>query len=824
MPSADHLPLPQNLQTALETLRQQIRRYVIIEGICLVVAVVGGLFWLSFFTDLAYFRISRLELPAWFRRTFFVLMLCAVVAAALIWVVMRMLRGVRNRSLALLLEKRFPELDDRVISAVELSEDPPAPTTPLTQAMVERTAREASDAVQRLNLGDVFNHKPLRNAAVAATLLATSIVGLSVANGAAVKRWYSAYIRGADNYWDPYRRSALLLRVVAQPGDRIRDFDTLQTYRHPRGADLTLRVEVAEDKEVPAQVVLEYRTTEGGVASRGRVTMSRQGDDSFRHTLANVIAPHQFWIVGGDYTNRKPYQAEIVDAPRLDYVELDCDYPDYTGMDAFADQRVRVQGAQVSLPMETRFLFTAAANKPLTGMTLRNAVFDLRIRGAGSSDPAGESQATLTLKGPEAAEDSFASRTLNVRDGSKSFLSADGRRVSIPFVISTSAMQSLSDSTGDIALPIPLPPDLTLQIDLYDVDEIQSLEPLRLTITGIVDQPPVIETRLRGVGRSITRLASIPVEGEVRDDYGVAAVHFGHRVDDVEEFTASDLTGRPASQKLFPLETSDERVERFAVPPLDLRVGQQLALTVFAEDGDPINGPHVTHGELYSFTIVSPEELLSLLYDKELNLRQRFEQIIAEVSEARDDLAIHHRRSLEARALREQAGLSNAEAAADLSLQREEISDAILACGERRLHTIRKNHTETRAIEQMFGDVRAELVNNRVDTSAMLERIDQGIVSPLHQINEIDYPEVDAAIALFRLAHEREDDPTDLIDGAREAVDRMLLRMGRVLNEMRRRETYNEVVKRLQSILEKQEALRDRTRKERLRSVIESDF
>ena len=45
---------------------------------------------------------------------------------------------------------------------------------------------------------------------------------------------------------------------------------------------------------------------------------------------------------------------------------------------------------------------------------------------------------------------------------------------------------------------LPVPPDVPLQIELQDADDIRSAEPIRLTINGIVDLPPVIETRLKG--------------------------------------------------------------------------------------------------------------------------------------------------------------------------------------------------------------------------------------------------------------------------------------------------------------------------------------
>ena len=73
----------------------------------------------------------------------------------------------------------------------------------------------------------------------------------------------------------------------------------------------------------------------------------------------------------------------------------------------------------------------------------------------------------------------------------------------------------------------------------------------------------------------------------------------------------------------------DGQVAWFRVLPLDLKEGQRLVLTVTATDTDDLNGPHTTRGDPpNTFTIVSAEELQFTLYQKELNLRRRFEQVI----------------------------------------------------------------------------------------------------------------------------------------------------------------------------------------------------
>ena len=109
--------LQPELRSVLTQLRSRIRRYVFLEGAALILAVLGGLFWLSLAVDHAWFQISRLELPRWFRVSFDVAVVGFVVFLLLSWIVLRLLRSCRTKALALVLERRFPELDDRLVTA-----------------------------------------------------------------------------------------------------------------------------------------------------------------------------------------------------------------------------------------------------------------------------------------------------------------------------------------------------------------------------------------------------------------------------------------------------------------------------------------------------------------------------------------------------------------------------------------------------------------------------------------------------------------------------------------------------------------------------------
>src|SRR5690606_3969525 len=125
--------------------------------------------------------------------------------------------------------------------------------------------------------------------------------------------------------------------------------------------------------------------------------------------------------------------------------------------------------------------------------------------------------------------------------------------------------------------------------------------------------------------------------------------------------------------------TPEDATERFDVLPLDLSIGQKLTLSVYAEDADDLTGPNVGRGDnRYVFTIVSNEELLSILYGKELNLRRRFEQIIKEVEQTQQDLILHRVRSEEAQKLQDNA--ASEAAAADQQAKLKEILTAVSVC------------------------------------------------------------------------------------------------------------------------------------------------
>ena len=157
----DELRLAPAIRAALDGLRRRIRQYVWVEGLSAAVAWLGAAFWLSLATDWLF------EPPKGVRG--------AIVAAAAIGLAVVFVRRIGRRAfvrlsdsnMAMLLERRFPQLGDCLLTAVVL-----APRgcgqSECDPDMLARTCREAGRRIDGVELRRVFNFAPLRQSLMAA--------------------------------------------------------------------------------------------------------------------------------------------------------------------------------------------------------------------------------------------------------------------------------------------------------------------------------------------------------------------------------------------------------------------------------------------------------------------------------------------------------------------------------------------------------------------------------------------------------------------------------------------------------------------------------
>jgi hypothetical protein len=134
---------------------------------------------------------------------------------------------------------------------------------------------------------------------------------------------------------------------------------------------------------------------------------------------------------------------------------------------------------------------------------------------------------------------------------------------------------------------------------------------------------------------------------------------------------------------------------------------------------------------------------------------------------------------------------------------------------QRSLQNGRKNAQETQGVAEGFDDIREELVNNRLDTTELRTRLKDRIADPLKQIVQMRFPELELRLeTLHGKLTDQEKGPPALA-AATEQMDLVLVEMNQVLSQMLELETFNEAIAMLRSIMESQEKIHEKTKKER---------
>lgn len=187
------------IRNPLARLRKFIHAYVSLEGVALVGLFLALWFWIGFVLDYCVFKVFLVDwvqvLPWGVRCGVLVVGLSALAALLLVYLVLRLFREFSDPSLALVLERRFPQLlGDRLITAVEMSDTKKAAAQGYSSALVTEIIHEAADRVDQLPIGQVFDWRRLITRGIILTAL-TLAMYLLVGGTFAIAR----NARGEDN-------------------------------------------------------------------------------------------------------------------------------------------------------------------------------------------------------------------------------------------------------------------------------------------------------------------------------------------------------------------------------------------------------------------------------------------------------------------------------------------------------------------------------------------------------------------------------------------------------------------------------------------------
>lgn len=770
------------IESRLGQLRRRIKAYVWIEAIALILVWLGATFWIGLALDYLPVLVGASEMPRGARIV--LLVIIAVILAYVIyrWVFRRALVKLPDHSMAVLLERRFGQFHDALVTSVEMSEQPDH-AQQFNREMLSHTQREAQAQVGTVQVREVLRPAPLLTKVSLAVVFLLPFAFLY--NSTAVTTWANRLYLLADQPWPRSTHLSVagiqIQRSATTEGDvslsELIPFGEDREIKVAKGTSVLLKVKAQADqgKVVPEYCTVYYRTAEG---DRGSVTMQKLGLIRFEaesreqyqlyvcdsKPFRGILSSISFDVRGLDHRVRD-YRLTVVESPVIVQTELDCVFPSYMVNEQLSTwlPRTLELASGTRLPEGTHITLRARTNKDLRKVDIRNVTDD----------------SVTTIQIPQ-----------------------EGSLRDFDYVV-----QQLGEN-------------LSLEVVLHDVDGVVSDPPIRLYIAGTEDQPPVVKANLRGIGTAVTPDVVIPAVGEISDDYDVDRSWFEAIINDSEPreypFPLGEV-GRLDAELDF-------RAERAAEGGVELKPKDKLSVTVMAADKCDLNeNPNVGSGDRYQLDVVTPEELIAMLERKELGLRRRLEQIIDELNETRDTVsrlkrddeergvAPEDRDSEEGAADAGQLGQSAAERERSLRLLRT----------QRSIIQSDKSAQEVLGVAASFADIREELINNRVDSKDRETRIKQQIADPLRLIGETMFPVLHSQL---QDVEKKLDDPVasdEAVDLAVEQADAILLELDNVLQKILELETYNELMNIVRSLIEDQAELIEKTKEEQKKGALE---
>jgi hypothetical protein len=788
--SSSSLQLSTAITRTFRQLRRLLTRYVATQGLLWIALWLLLVFWLGGLIDYLPVTMGSSETPGWLRAGLLAMMLFGSGLIGYRWIVARLWVKLENKSLALLIERHYPELNNELITAVELGDAAPGPdvSNPLAhRKMLQRVHQSAEQHIAVVRPIDMFDWQPLWSAGIAAALglsvTAVAVLGMPEWTG----RWARRLFTLADEPWPrraALRADGLLLQVPAfstqLSAERVLVPFVDSVARVPQGAAPQLQISAdARAQQVPEVCTMFYQSADG---TRGRANLRRIGSPRNEWQSFTLEGPPldglthnmQIDVLGLD-ARLRDLDIEVVQPAVVADMQLSCVYPSYL-LDSFSvrGQQETIQyRSGLAIPEGTEVTLVGTASHPL-----RRVEYMIQ---APTSESASETK-------PEAP----------------SILSSapDGLTFRVP----------LGQLTASQVVEIRL-------IDQYGLSAEQIP---RYVITMREDTIPEVATQLEGIGLAITANAQLPITGTVIDDHGIEQVSLELGVAEAPPLAITLALEETQLTAIIDLEQLAEQQQ------ISLAPGMNLGLVVSAQDYyDLGDKSHVGRGQSVQLSVVTPDQLLVILDRQELELRQRFELIVSELEQLRPVLQTM-KTDLPATSgqirLQPAPGSTSPVVGYLQEASREsptQVAQRLAGLwSQQSVLQADKSQQELSSVAARVDNLRMQLINNRIESYDRQQRLQDKVGLPLRSVLANEYEALRRALAAMQTAA--------LAGGGREsaqvsaqALEAVLLKLEEIKASMQDIEDFNEIIDLVRGLLEDQEKVLGETEQQQRQRILD---
>ena len=475
------------------------------------------------------------------------------------------------RDVALNVEGNHPNLEDRLVSAIEFGNRESA--DPIEAHMLQRLLEDTIERVKGINFKATIDHSRTRKHVGIAALV---VVGCSILSLLFPTEIHTSLLRVLV----PWERTDPILttKLAVEPGNA----------RILRGKSLPIHVTVTGKSAEKA--VLTYRDIGAQQPSTSEVkkddqqpktmiNMLQNPDDKrgFAYEIFNIDADMEYYVVANEAISER-YTVEVFEMPKVTEISVAYTYPDYTGLKPVVQTGTGNIHAVVGTQAEIR-------------LTTNKAIQTASI--ATSSQPSAVGQE------PSGTDE-------NVRNSDNDLPRADNQQ---PIAINGNTLTTTIDvvENGSYA------------IQLLCIDGFNNEIPIEYTIKAIPDAVPEVVIKKPGRDVKVTKLDEVEIIAEATDDYGVAELKLMYRVgsDALQELVMESSKEAVSSQQsavsnenLLPESRKPKAESQYAdgtytfyLEEFDVEPGDVISYYAHATDNNTRTGPGEASSDIYFIEI-----------------------------------------------------------------------------------------------------------------------------------------------------------------------------------------------------------------------------
>ncbi len=334
------------IRKRLQVLRGQVWTALLVDGIARVLGTLIACSAVSFLLD----RLFKLELAA---RGILLLGIVGTAGFVAVRYLGRRLKKIPGENpLAVAVEARFPELNDRLISALQLSRVEDPERYGMSKELIDDAVKGAIEPASKVRFRDVLDRGRLMKSGALAAIAVGAAIAWGTLDTESSSIWFQRNILLQSVRWPQY--TYLEVDPGRFPGG---------VARIVRGSDLVVTARSVGQIH-PEKVVIYFRDTEG---SRGEATMSSDLEQlTYRYEFKEVAFPITFHLEGGDEVT-EDHSIELMEAPEALDVEVEVAFPDYAQR---APVLVDIAAGDPEVLKDGSITVTGRSSKPLEAASL----------------------------------------------------------------------------------------------------------------------------------------------------------------------------------------------------------------------------------------------------------------------------------------------------------------------------------------------------------------------------------------------------------------------------------------------------------------------